>query len=157
MSELVIIAPAERQQHLPLLFEADDAHDHVVAHLDEGELFGWSPTGSDAVVGAVQAVPRTPSLWELTLVAVDPACRGQGHGTAMVEAVVAELAQRHARRVVVATATSGPRQFAFYQRCGFRPLTIERDHFDVARGYDGTESENGIPVRDVVWLDRLLG
>jgi len=43
---------------------------------------------------------------------------------------------------------------AFYQRCGFRPWRIERDYFTPVRGYAEGLEENGIPVRDMVWLDR---
>jgi RimJ/RimL family protein N-acetyltransferase len=60
-------------------------------------------------------------------------------------------------RVVVGTSNAGVGQIAFYQKCGFRLLRIDRDHFDEARGYDGTATENGIVHRDLVWFDQILG
>lgn len=156
MGRLERVPVGGRQSHLPLLCLADDAHDHVEAHLDEGEVLVWIPDGGRSVIGAVQAVPRRPAVWEITLVAVLGEHQGNGHGSAMLHATVDWLAERGARRVIVGTASSGVGQLGFYQRAGFRLFAIEHDHFDEARGYDGTETENGIPVRDMVWLDRLL-
>jgi hypothetical protein len=48
------------------------------------------------------------------------------------------------------------RQLAFYQRCGFRLDRVERDFFTVAKGYPADLAENGIPIRDMVWMDRDL-
>ncbi|HUW03993.1 MAG TPA: GNAT family N-acetyltransferase [Acidimicrobiales bacterium] len=152
--DLEAVGVGRRSSFLPLLRLADESVDHVEAHLDEGELFAWTAVG--AMVGAVQAVPRTPSLWELTLVAVAEEFQRRRHGTEMLTAVIDSLAARGARRIVVGTASAGVGQLAFYQRAGFRVFAVDRDHFDRARGYTGNESENGIVIRDLVWLDRLL-
>ena len=57
---------------------------------------------------------------------------------------------------VVGTASSGVRQLAFYQRCGFRLTRVERDFFTVDKGYPADLRENRIPIRDMVWMDRDL-
>ncbi len=155
-ARLTAVAVGRRAPYLDLLLTADEAHDHVRAHLDDGEVFTWTPASHGGVVGATQAVPRSPSLWELTLVAVAESEQRRGHGVAMIGAVVDDLAARGARRLVVGTASAGVGQVAFYQRAGFRVFAVERDHFDVARGYDGSETEHGIVIRDLVWLDRLI-
>ena len=54
---------------------------------------------------------------------------------------------------MVGTASSGIGQLAYYQKAGFRLARVERDHFSVARGYPSGIEENGIPLRDMVWLD----
>jgi hypothetical protein len=59
------------------------------------------------------------------------------------------------RRVVVGTSTSNTEAVAFYQRAGFRMWKIERDFFIPARGYPIGLEENGIPVRDILWLDHV--
>jgi hypothetical protein len=38
----------------------------------------------------------------------------------------------------------------------FRRWRIERDRFDAARGYAPDLCEDGIPVRDMIWLERVL-
>ena len=60
------------------------------------------------------------------------------------------------RSVIVGTASSGVRQLAFYQRLGFRLTHVERDYFSVEKGYPACLSENGIPTRDMVWMERTL-
>lgn len=155
-ARLASIDVGHRLPHADLVQLADDAHDRVVAHLDDGMLFTWAPDAPGVVVGAVQAVPRTPAIWELRLVAVEVGHQRRGHGSDMVEAVIERLVSQGARRIVVGTASAGLGQLGFYQRLGFRVFAVERDHFDADRGYDGTESENGIAIRDLVWLDRLI-
>ena len=59
-------------------------------------------------------------------------------------------------RVVVGTGNSGIGQLAYYQRCGFRLWKIERNFFNSERGYPDGLEENGIPLRDMVWMDQDL-
>ena len=142
---------------LPLLYLADSAEEHVRAHLDEGEVFGLLHDG--AIIGAVQCVPRDgepEGTVELTLVAVAEVHQGRGAGKEMIALVLEELRRAGFTRAMVGTSNAGIGEIAYYQKCGFRLLSIERDHFDAARGYDGTEMENGIVHRDLVWFDRSL-
>jgi ribosomal protein S18 acetylase RimI-like enzyme len=155
------VGPGEdRTPFLPLLLLADDAEEHVRRHLDDGQLFVLETADDAEPVGAVQAVPRPADgddAVELTLVAIDQDRQGAGHGRTLVRLTLDEL-RRQGRytRALVGTSNAGIGQIAFYQKCGFRLLRIERDHFDAARGYDGTETENGIVHRDLVWFDQSL-
>ena len=88
--------------------------------------------------------------------AVDESRQGQGVGTRLLLAVLEELRARRVRRVVVGTSSSGIGQLAYYQKAGFRLARIERDYFTSDRGYPEVLLENGIPVRDMVWMDREL-
>jgi ribosomal protein S18 acetylase RimI-like enzyme len=144
----------DRRPLLPLLALADEATDQVEAALDEGWLYVLTEDGVD--VGAVQVVPHDRWSAELRLVAVDPVHHGRGLGQRMVKGVLEELASLGWHRVVVGTSNAGVGQIAFYQKCGFRLLRIDRDYFDEARGYDGTATENGIVHRDLVWFDQIL-
>jgi hypothetical protein len=54
---------------------------------------------------------------------------------------------------MVATATADVGNLRFYQRCGFRLRSVERDAFTTERGYPAGLESDGIPVRDRVWLD----
>lgn len=153
--ELRRIEPGpDRLPLVPLLLLADEAEDHVRRDLDEGDLFAFSLDGTD--VGAVQVVTSDPITVELRLVAVAETLQGQGVGRSMVAGVLEALTKQGWRRVIVGTSNAGVGQIAFYQKCGFRLLRIERDYFDEARGYDGTSTENGIVHRDLVWLDQML-
>lgn len=149
---------AGRLALLPLLLAADDAEDHVRAHLDDGYVFALVDDHASTVVGAVQAVPQdhVAGRVELALVAVAEVHRAKGVGKRLVALTLDELRRLGYLRAVVGTSNAGISQIAFYQKCGFRLLSIERDHFDAARGYDGTETENGIVHRDLVWFDQPL-
>ena len=158
---LVAVPPGgERVALLPLLFLADDAEDHVRAHLDEGTLFGLVEDGDDDTgpfIGAVQCVPRDDQeTVELTLVAVAESHQKRGVGKQMLAMVLDELRAAGHTRALVGTSNAGIGEFAYYQKCGFRMLSVERDYFDEARGYDGTATEHGIVHRDLVWFDQSL-
>ena len=156
----------ERLALLPLLFLADSAEDHVRAHLDDGTVYGLLDDDDDDVddggpfVGAVQCVgrgaPEPAGTVELTLVAVAEDRHGRGVGQRMLALVLDELRSAGFTRALVGTSNAGIGEIAYYQKCGFRLLSVERDHFDEARGYDGTETENGIVHRDLVWFDQAL-
>jgi ribosomal protein S18 acetylase RimI-like enzyme len=74
----------------------------------------------------------------------------------MLAAVLGDLRAHGVERVVVGTASASVGQLAYYQKTGFRLWRIERDYFDRARGYPDGLEENGIPVRDMVWMDQEL-
>ena len=158
---VVAVPPGgDRVALLPLLFLADDAEDHVRAHLDDGTLFGLVEDDHDgaAFIGAVQCVPRADEegTVELTLVAVAESHQSQGIGKQLLAMVLEELRAAGHTRAVVGTSNAGIGEIAYYQKCGFRMLSVERDYFDEARGYDGTATENGIVHRDLVWFDQPL-
>ena len=56
---------------------------------------------------------------------VDPACRGQGIGRALLERVLAELAARGAPRMVLSTAEQNTAAQRLFARAGFRRTMIE--------------------------------
>ena len=85
-----------------------------------------------------------------------PDRQGQGVGTRMLKSVLDDLRSRGVRRVVVGTGNSGIGQLAYYQKAGFRLERIERDFISPERGYPADLEENGIPLRDMVWMDQFL-
>jgi GNAT superfamily N-acetyltransferase len=147
-------AGPERQRWVPLLELADEP-EPLRAYLDEGSLYGLVGP-DDAPCAAILVIEDPPGIAELRAVAVAEAVQGQGVGTLMVNATLFVLAQRGIGRAVVGTASSGIRQLAFYQRCGFRLSHVERDFFTPEKGYPEDLTENGIPIRDMVWMDREI-
>jgi myo-inositol-1(or 4)-monophosphatase len=89
-------------------------------------------------------------------VAVSADAQGKGIGSAMVRHVLVALQEQGVRRVCVGTGNSSIGQLTFYQKAGFRLERIERDFFSPERGYAAGLEENGIPLRDMVWLDLEL-
>jgi ribosomal protein S18 acetylase RimI-like enzyme len=156
MTHLRIVPPGgERDAYLPLLFLADDSESEVRGYYQTGDLFGLTDEAGRPI-GMILAIPRPDDSVELKAVAVEETLHGRGIGTRMLAAVLGELRERGVRRVVVGTSNAGVGVIAYYQKAGFRLARIERDFFVPARGYPEGLEENGIPVRDMVWLDLEL-
>jgi ribosomal protein S18 acetylase RimI-like enzyme len=154
---LSVVPPgARRLEFLPLLLLADESEQQVRAYLQQGELFVFSALEPETTLGIVLSLPLGPASAELKAVAVSPAWQRRGLGSRMLAAVLAELRQRGVHHVSVGTASSGTGELAFYQRAGFRLARIERDFFSPERGYPALMTENGIRVRDMVWLEQSL-
>lgn len=140
---------------MPLLLLADDSESEVRAYYQTGDLYTLRDAGG-AALGMALVIPDGDEHAELKAVAVDASRHGQGVGKRLLAAVLAELKARGVRHVTVGTGNSGIGQLAFYQKAGFRLSRIERDFFNPARGYPADLEENGIPLRDMVWMDQEL-
>lgn len=145
-------AGADRERFLSLLLLADESQEQVRSYMHRGDLFAFVEPDRTAV-GIVLTLPGPDSSVELKAVAVDAARQNLGIGRRMLAAVLEELRRRGVRRAIVGTANAGIGQLAYYQKAGFRLLRIERDFFSPARGYPAVMEDNGIRLRDMVWMD----
>jgi ribosomal protein S18 acetylase RimI-like enzyme len=151
----VVPAGPGRDAYLPLFYLADDSVEQVLSYYQTGTLFALD--GADGTpVGIILAIDDADGSVELKAVAVDELLHGQGVGTRMLLTTLERLRARGAKRVVVGTSSAGIGQLAYYQKAGFRLTSIERDFFTPERGYGEGILENGIPVRDMVWMDQEL-
>jgi GNAT superfamily N-acetyltransferase len=100
-------------------------------------------------------VPHARTPWELRAVAVEPASQGQGLGRRMLVAVLDDLRARSVRRVIVGTAVRPSGRSRSIRRPGFD--RCESSATISARRWISTRAaENGIAVRDMIWMDRSL-
>lgn len=154
--ELLTIVPPgpDRDRYLGLLMLADDSEAQVRGYYQTGVLYALVDE-SGATLGITLAIPNGDAV-ELKAVAVQPDRQGRGIGQCMLAAVIDALRTGGTRRVVLGTGNSSIGQIAFYQKVGFRLWKIERDFFSPERGYPADIRENGILLRDMVWLDRDL-
>ena len=146
---------ADRDEWLALLELADEPVP-LRGYLQQGVLYGVRSVDDGHPSGAVLAIAWDDHTAELRAVAVAEGKQGTGLGSWLVAEVCDRLRASGTRRVVVGTASSGTRQLAFYQRLGFRLTHIERDFFTDEKGYPADHAENGIPTRDMVWMDLSL-
>ena len=144
-----------RDELIPLLLLADDSESQMRVYYQQGELFVLRAEDG-TVMGMALAIPESNRDVELRAVAVALDLHGRGVGQRMMALLLAELRLAGVQRVTVGTSSSGIGQLAFYQKCGFRLWKIERDFFSVERGYAAGTEENGIPLRDLVWMDQEL-
>jgi N-acetylglutamate synthase-like GNAT family acetyltransferase len=140
---------------LPLFRLAEDSAEQLAAYLDAGRVLVARENGK--LVGHLQLVPtEAANEAEIKNMAVVDARQGSGVGRALVEAAVAACEADDVRRVLVSTAAASSGNLRFYQRVGFRMLSVERDAFVPATGYPEQIMIEGIPLRDRVWLSRDL-
>ena len=153
---LISVPPGpERERFLPLLLLADESLEQVRSYMQSGELYALVAGEGDAA-GIVLTVPAENGAVELKAVAVDTAQQNRGIGRRLLAAVIEELRKRGVRRAIVGTANAGIGQLAYYQKAGFRLQRIERDFVSPARGYPAVMEDNGIRLRDMVWMDLEL-
>jgi ribosomal protein S18 acetylase RimI-like enzyme len=109
------------------------------------------------IVGCLQLLdPDTEDEIEVAILAVAEDHQGRGIGTALVERAMAEAREQGLRTMRVGTSSTDIGNLRFYQRRGFRMLRIERDAFTPADGYPDGMTNDGMALRDRVWLSLAL-
>jgi GNAT superfamily N-acetyltransferase len=131
------------------LFElADDSAEQIDSYIELGRVL-VAHDDTNKIIGHAQLVPtERPDAVDLKSIAVLPEFQSCGVGRALVERLSAVCRGEGKRAVTVTTATTDIDNVRFYQRCGFRPTSIERDAFTEAKGYQPGLEAHGIPVRD---------
>ncbi len=143
---MVSLVPAhfDRERHLPLLLEADDAQEHMRGYLDRGELLEIHD--GEGMVG-VAVLVREGDEVEIWNIAVSEEHRGRGLGRAAIEALAKRCRRDGASRLTVGTSDCSLDTIAFYRKAGFRFDGVREGYFDT---YPLPVVENGIRARDMV-------
>ncbi len=141
---------AERRPLIPLILLAEDSESQLEAAIDEGTLYAVDDKG------VVLVLDHGDREREMRYVAVAEAHQRKGIGKAMLADVADAERGRGTRRLLVGTTSADTGNLDFYQRCGYRLLSIERDYFTPARGYPPDFVLNGLPAVDMVWMDMEL-
>jgi predicted N-acetyltransferase YhbS len=138
----------------PLFSEAEDSVQQLDSYINDGRVLVARRGAED--VGHLQLVAGEEGAVELKNMAVLNGLRGAGIGRALVHEGLAAATAAGAHRVVVATAAADIGNLRFYQRCGFRLLSVEPDAFSPETGYPEQVVIDGIPLRDRIWLHKEL-
>jgi GNAT superfamily N-acetyltransferase len=138
-----------------LFEEAEDSGTQLDSYFDMGRVL-VARAGPD-VIGHLQLVPTgRESEIELKSMAVVPRLRGTGLGRTLITAAITESRAGNFKRIIVSTAAASTGNLRFYQRCGFRFLSVDRDAFTPDTGYPDPIRIQGIPLLDRVWLSQDL-
>src|SRR3954451_2296913 len=140
------------RSRLRALFElAEDSVTQLQGYIDAGRVLVARRGG--AVVGHLQLVAtQDDGVLELKNMAVVAHLRGAGIGRALVASALAQSRAEGRSRVVVATAAADIGNLRFYQRCGFRFDSVERDAFTPETGYPDPVVIEDIHLLDRIWL-----
>jgi ribosomal protein S18 acetylase RimI-like enzyme len=152
----------QRRRLIPLLHLAEDSDSQLEAAIDDGVMYAVVSDDVEQVsedsehIGVVLALPHAPDEVELRYVAVAASQQRKGIGKAMLAHVADAIRAMGAKRILVGTSSADTGNLDFYQRCGFRLHSIERDYFSPTRGYPADFVLNGLPAVDMVWMDMQL-
>jgi PAS domain S-box-containing protein len=144
--------PRSALRHLFQL--ADDSAEQIGRYLELGRVL--VAIAANRIVGVAQLVPRESGTVELKSLAVLPDFQRRGIGRALVDRASAICRSEGASALAVTTATADIDNIRFYQRCGFRAVSIEQDTFTEANGYPVGLDADGIPVRDSITFTLVL-
>lgn len=153
------IAPTDREVVTPLLTKDWGA---VVVYalalddlVDASVLPGFLAEQDGEVVGLLTYRPGAPIADVVTI----NAYRSGGIGTALIQALVAELTGTATTRIRVVTTNDNTDALRFYQRCGFRLRALHPDAVTAARRVKPAIPDVGhhdIPIRDELELELAL-
>ena len=136
---------------------ADDSAEQLDGYIELGRVL-VAVADASKIVGHAQLLPAdrddTP---ELKSIAVVPDFRRHGIGRALVNRALEICRSEGAGAVSVTTATADLDNIRFYQRCGFRAASVERDAFTEAKGYPPGLEADGVPVRDSITFTLAFG
>jgi lactoylglutathione lyase len=139
------------------LFElADDSQRQIDRYLHLGRVLVALDHDGE-ILGHLQLIPDADTgVIEIKSLAVRAGFRRRGLGTQLVAQALDWCRSEGARRMTVTTAVADVDNIRFYQRCGFRASSVERDAFTPERGYPASVGTDGIPIRDAIRFDRTL-
>ena len=93
------------------------------------------------------------------ILSLDSTAEGQGVGTALLEAVRTAAANQGCRRLWLITTNDSMHALRFYQKRGFRLVTVYRNALDESRKLKPEIPRvgiDGIPLRDEIELEMVL-
>jgi ribosomal protein S18 acetylase RimI-like enzyme len=113
----LVPAPFDRERHLLLLLEADDAEEHMRGYLDRGELLEIH--GADGMIGVAVLVREADEV-EIWNIALAEDYRGRGLGRVAIAAIADRCTRAGASHLTVGTSDCSLGTIAFYRKAGFR-------------------------------------
>ncbi len=118
---------------------------------------GFAVFEGDEVIGLITFHIKGDACEVLSL---DSLREGQGIGTGLMNAVITEAWARSCTRVWLITTNDNIRALAFYQKRGFAIAAVHRNAVTRARAIKPSiplVADNGIPIRDEIELEMVLG
>ena len=140
-----------------LLLQADETREGIEEYLFDSEVFVAQLAGCREPVGVCCLLPIDAGTVELMNIAVGEPYRGRGIGGAMIGEAVRIATTAGYREMILGTGTEdcAPGQIGFYERHGFRKSHLRENYF-IEKYPDDPIFENGVQLRDMLVLKRLL-
>ncbi|TAN67285.1 GNAT family N-acetyltransferase [Paraclostridium sordellii 8483] len=131
-----------------LLYSADPSIEYVNDYLDRGDCY--IAYNNDEVLGVYVLIKTRPSTLEIVNIAVKESYQDSGIGKKLVASAIDKARELKVKTLEVGTGNSSISQLAFYQKCGFRIVGVDKDFFK--KHYKEKIVENGIECIDMIRL-----
>ncbi len=131
---------------MALLLLADPDEKQVSTYLQDAEIFVVYLKSEK--VGLV-VLSNQNDEFEIKNIAVKPEFQGKGIGRSLIEKIKTRVKELGAQAFTVGTGNSSLGQLEFYQRCGFRIISVSPNYF---LSYHPPIYENGIRCIDMIVL-----
>lgn len=131
-----------------LLYLADPSMEKINEYIIRGDCY--IACIDNNIVGAYVIIETRPLTLELVNIAVKESHQGSGIGKHLIYSAIDLAKKSNAKVLEVGTGNSSISQLAFYQKCGFRIVGIDKDFFK--KHYEEKIIENGIECIDMIRL-----
>ncbi|WP_195947651.1 GNAT family N-acetyltransferase [Paraclostridium bifermentans] len=148
------IKRVDENEEIPyeLLYLADPSKESINDYISRGNLYVAS-TGTE-VVGAYVILKTRPLTAEIMNISVKEAYQQKGIGKVLIEHAISTSKNLNIKTLEVGTGNSSIYQLAFYQKCGFRIVGVDKDFFK--KHYNKKIIENGIECVDMIRMSMDL-
>ncbi len=135
-----------------LLLEADPSPLLIEKYLKQGDCFTAKSKNLLLAVIVLEAIDE--NNLEIKNISVSRSFQKKGIGNILLE-FASDYAKRHSyKKLHVGTADSSSYQISFYQKAGFKKLSVEKDYF--LKNYTEVIMENGVQAIDKICFEKNL-
>jgi len=110
-----------------LLYLADPSMEIINEYVVRGDCY--IACIDNNIIGAYVLIKTRPLTLELVNIAVEESYQGTGIGKQLIYSAIDLARESNAKVLEVGTGNSSISQLAFYQKCGFRIVGIDKDFF----------------------------
>lgn len=148
------IKRVDENEEIPyeLLYLADPSKESINDYISRGNLYIASI--ENEVVGAYVILKTRPLTAEIMNISVNEAYQKKGIGKVLIKHSISTSKNLNIKTLEVGTGNSSIYQLAFYQKCGFRIIGVDKDFFK--KHYNEKIIENGIECIDMIRMSMDL-
>lgn len=146
----LVIQKLNDQTKIPweLFLLADPSKEMIEKYIRDSDIY--CAKLNNELVGVYVLTKPSQDIIELKNIAVEPTHQGKGIGKKLVVHAINNAKTMGVKRIEVGTGNSSLSQLAFYKKCGFKIVGVEKDFF--TKNYSEQIIENGIVCTDMIRL-----
>ena len=139
-----------KKQYMSLLLLGDEQADMIDKYIDLGTMYVLDNQG---IKGEYVVEDKGKGIPEIKNLAVDLQYQGKGYGKSLIDFLVENYKGKYTS-LQVGTGDSSL-TVPFYEKCGFERFDVVKNFF--VDYYDHPIYENGIQLKDMIYLQRKIG